>query len=188
MEKRSIASRVLSPVAAVFVVMAGSWLVYNTAWRLENSALHQALAAVSGTLLFLSVTFGALVVYPWAYFRGAPLHERTLACLANPFFWATKECARLYVSHSLAECLYYYLNPLTVWLFLGVVAQMGLAELLCRWRRKRRGEEIRVAAPGAVAALVGGLGLVIGLFAWGEGENAYVVFLEGYRALFGSGL
>ena len=187
-QQSSFRARFLHPVLVLFVVMASSWLVYNASWRFDSPLLHQALASVSGTILFLSVAFGALLVYSLAYSRGASLHERIIAALANPFFWATKECARLYVSHSFAECVYYYFNPLNLWLLLGVIAQMGLAEMLCRRRLAKRGEPIQVVVPGAAAALGGGLFLVIALFAWGQGEGAYVVFLEGYRALFGSGL
>jgi hypothetical protein len=188
MKREHFAGRILFPVGYVFIVMFTSWALYNLAWRLENHILHQFLAAVSGTVFFVSVTFGTLFVYPMTYFRGASLGERILASFANPFLWATKENIRLYISYSFAECMYYYLNPLNVWLVLGVVAQMGLAEMFCRWLRAKRGEEIRVFGAGSMAAFFIGLFLVIGLFAWGQGENAYVIFLSGYRKLFGAGI
>lgn len=183
-EKRDWRSRFLRPVLFVSIVAVSSWILYNLAWRLP---LHRLLASLSGTVLFVSVAFGALLVYPMAYFRGASLGERVAACLIVPFLWATKECVRLFVSFSLLESLYYYLNPLNIWLLLGVTAQMGLAEMLCRQQLKRRGEEVRVFHPAALAVFLGGLFLVVSLYAWGEGENAYVLFLEGYRSLFGAG-
>ena len=188
MEKQDFKKRFLRPVAVVFIIMTVSWSIYNTAWRLDSQTLHRSLAAISGTLLFLSVTFGTLYVYPAAFFRGASLRERILACLVNPLLWATKENVRLYISYSFAECLYYYLNPLSIWLFLGIVTQMGLAEMFCRWRQTKSGEAVRILGPGPVAAFVIGLFLTISLFAWGQGENVYVMFLAGYRTLFGSGL
>lgn len=188
MERQDFRKRVLQPVIIIFIIALLSWIVYNVAWRLENRTLHQALAAVSGTLLFVSVTFGTLFIYPAVYFRGASLRERVLASLVNPFLWATKENIRLSISYSLAECLYYYFNPLNIWLFLGIIAQMGLAEMLCRWMQARRGEDIRIFGAAPLAAFVGGLFLVICLFAWGQGENAYVIFLSGYRKLFGAGI
>jgi hypothetical protein len=180
--------RVFLPAAAVFVVMSASWIIYTLAWQLASSSLHQPLATISGTLLFVSVTFGALYVYSAMYFKGAPPSLRIAVCFVNPFLWMTKECARLYISYSFAECLYYYLNPLNVWLVLGIVAQMGLAEMFCRWRAAAKGREIGAFSPGGLAAFVIGLFLVVSLFAWGQGENAYVVFLSGYRQFFGSGL
>lgn len=188
MERQDFKKRFLYPVAVVFIIMSASWIIYSVAWRLESRFLHQTLASISGTILFLSVTFGTFFVYPMTFFRGASLPERIAASLINPFLWATKECFRLSISYTFAECLYYYFNPLSIWLFLGVVAQMGLAEMICRWRAAKRGEEMRIFAPGPVAAFVIGLFLVITLFAWGQGENVYVLFLTGYREFFGSGL
>jgi hypothetical protein len=188
LEKREFGNRILSPVAVVFVVMSASWIVYNLAWRLHSDSLHQVLAAVSGALLFVSVTFGTLYIYPAMFFKGASLPLRVAACFVNPFIWMTKECARLYISYSLAECLYYYLNPLNIWLVLGIVAEMGLMQMVCRWRAAAKGDETGAFSRGGLAAFVIGLFLVISLFAWGQGENAYVVFLSGYRHIFGSGL
>ena len=71
---------------------------------------------------------------------------------------------------------------------LGIVTQMGLAEMVCRWRQAKGGEEVRIFGAGPLAAFVVGLFLVISLFAWGQGESEYVIFLAGYRKLFGSGL
>lgn len=187
MEKQSFKRRFLSPLLILFAVMAGSWVVYNLAWRLGVPSLHRILAFGSGTLLFLSVSLGALFVYSLAYFRGASLGERVLASLVIPFLWATKECIRLYVSFSFLECLYYYLNPLNLWLLFGICAEMALAEMLCRKRLKSKGEPIRVMEPVAVCVFLASLFLVVSLYAWGEGENVYVIFLEGYRDFFGAG-
>ena len=122
-----------------------------------------------------------------AYFKGASLLERVAACLINPFLWATKECIRLYVSFSFLECVYYYANPLNVWLAFGVIAEMALAELICRQRLRKRGENLRVLHPYAAAILVISLSLVVSLYLWGEGENVYAMFLKGYRVFFGPG-
>jgi hypothetical protein len=91
------------------------------------------------------------------------------------------------MSFTLLESAYYYLNPLNIWLAFGVIAEMALAEMLCRQRRRRQGTAIRVLHPTAVAVFLISLFLVVSLYAWGEGENVYVLFLEGYRALFGPG-
>ena len=167
---------------------ASSWLMYNLAWHLENPALHHFLAMVCGTMMFISITFGPLLIYPWTYARGASPKERVFACLVTPFLWATKECIRLSISFTFLECLYYYVNPLSIWLACGLVAQMGLTELIVRWRQKRRGRSVKVLHPYPLAATIGGLFLVVFLYAWGSGENVYVMFLDGYRKLFGSGL
>lgn len=179
--------RFVRPVLCVFLVMTGSWVAYNLAWRLESVSLHEVLASLSGSLLFLSVALGTLVVYPMACFRGASLGERVAASLVNPFLWATKECVRLSVSFSFFECVYYYGNPLNIWLLLAVVSEMAVAEMCCRQRRRNRGADISVLHPTALAALLISLSLFAGIYLWGEGENMYAIFLEGYRVLFGPG-
>jgi hypothetical protein len=186
-ERPGFGKRFVRPVLVLFLVMVSSWLVYNLSWRLENVGLHRVLASLSGTLLFLSVAFGTLAVYPWVYFKGGSWKERVTASLVNPFLWATKECVRLCISFSFFECAYYYANPLNVWLAFGVIAEMGLAELLCRQRLRKGGDPVRVLHPLPVAALLIGLSLVVFLYLWGQGENAYALFLEGYRAFFGPG-
>lgn len=187
MKKRTFVKRFLFPLLTVSLVMSASWIAYNLAWRLGPGGIHRPLAAAAGALLFGSVAFGALFVYPAAFFRGASPGERAAACLVNPFLWATKECVRLSVSFSFFECVYYYLNPLNIWLLCGVFAEMALAEILCRASLRRRGEAVRVLHPAALGVLGVSLFLAVSLYAWGEGENAYVIFLEGYRRLFGAG-
>lgn len=186
-ERLGFRKRFVTPVMVVFAVMTLSWIAYNLAWRLESTTLHRFLASLSGTFLFLSVAFGTLWVYWTAYFRGASLPERVAACLINPFLWATKECIRLSISFSFLECVYYYANPLNIWLAFGVIAEMALAELICRQRLRRRGEDVRVLHPCAVAIFVISLSLVLSLYLWGQGENVYAMFLEGYRVFFGPG-
>jgi len=179
--------RLVSPVLVFFVIMTSSWIAYNLAWRLENATLHRVVASVSGALLFLSVALGTLAVYSMAYFRGASLKERIAASLINPFLWATKECLRLCISFSLLESVYYYFNPLNIWLAFGIAAEMALAEMVCRQRRRSQGADIRVLHPAAVAVFLISLSLVVSLYLWGEGENVYALFLEGYRGFFGPG-
>jgi len=188
MDELNFKKRFILPVLTVFLVMVISWIVYNLAWRIDTHFIHQTLATISGTLLFVSVTFGALFIYPLAYFRGASLTERVAASLINPFLWATKECFRLLTSFTFFESLYYYFNPLTLWLLCGVFAQMGLVEIICRKKMKNQGHEITVMHPAALAVLSVSLFLVIFLYAWGQGENIYVIFLEWFRKFFGPGV
>lgn len=187
MKRLGFRERLVTPVLVVFVVMTLSWIAYNVAWRLENATLHRVVASLSGTLLLLSVALGPLAVYCMACFRGATLKERIWASLINPFLWATKECLRLCVSFSLLESVYYYFNPLNVWFAFGIAAEMALAEMICRQRRRGQGADIRVLHPTAVAVLLVSLSLVVSLYLWGEGENVYALFLEGYRVFFGAG-
>ncbi|MBN1573688.1 MAG: hypothetical protein JW984_10885 [Deltaproteobacteria bacterium] len=188
MEKRSFMNRFIIPVLIVFVVMSVSWIVYNLSWRLDNDTIHQLLADISGTLLFISITFGVIVVYSMAFFRRASLLERVIASFVNPAIWVIKEVFRMFTSFSITESLYFAANPLVVWLVLGTITQMGLLEIILRWRLKRRGEKVKVFNIPAILAFALGLFLVIVLYAWGRGENVFSFYLEMYRAIFGAGV
>jgi hypothetical protein len=188
MEKRAFFSRFVVPVLVVFLLMAASFAVYSVAWKINAYVLQQVLSTVSGVILFFTIAFGTFVVYPMAYFRGASAAERIIASLINPFAWATKEVVRITMSFTLAESLYFYLSPLQVAVFFAAVAEMGLAELLCRRAAKKRGEPIAVFSIPSIAALVAGLAVVAFLFAWEQGVYAFYIFIEGFRGLFGPGV
>jgi hypothetical protein len=187
MERSNLLKRLVTPILMLLLLMVCSWIVYNLAWRLDNHLIHRALALVSGTLLFLSVAFGAAVVYPLAYFRGASLRERVIVSSITPFIWMTKECARLYVSFSFSECLYYYFNALNIWLICALCMEMAFVEMICRWVLRRRGEKVKVLGFSAVA--VAGLSLAVFLlmFMMGQGETFYARYLELYRFFFNAG-
>lgn len=188
MEKQSFMSRFITPILIVFAVMSISWIVYNLSWRLDNDMIHHLLADIFGTLFFVSITFGVVVVYSKAFFRGATLLERVIASFVNPLIWVIKEFFRMLTSFAVTESLYFSLNPLVIWLVLGIIAQMGLLEIICRWRLKRKGEEIRVFNFPAILAFSLGLFLVVILYAWGRGENVFSFYLEMYRTIFGAGV
>lgn len=181
--------RVVRPTLLVFAAALVSFLGYFVPRHWGDGALfHPALAGLFGTGAFLSVAFGPLYIGTIATVRGAALVERIPAAFVTPFLWMTKEVVLLTESHPLAECFYWYLNPLNLWLSLFVLVQLGVGTLIARSILKRRGAEVKVVTAAPVLVIVGSLSLVIALFAWGKGENVYVLFLEGYRHLFGSGV
>lgn len=187
MERLDFRKRFVFPVMSLLFLMICSWIVYNLAWRLDNHSIHLALALIFGTLFFLSVAFGAAIVYPLTFFRGASLKERIIASSVIPVIWMTKECARLFISFSFLECLYYYLNPLNIWLLCGLCVEMGTAEMICRWRLRKRGQDVKAIVPLAVVAICIGLFIGILIFILGEGETFYARYLELYRFFFNSG-
>mgnify|MGYP001823425500 FL=1 len=180
--------RTLRAVAGVVTGAALSWLIYEHSAEIGSEPAQELVAKLSGSAYFLAVAFGAFYVYLVASLDDLPLLYRAIAALTTPFLWMTKECVRLLESHPLLECLYYYANPLNLWLVLLVALEMGLATLVARKMRASRGEPIRALAPAPLATIVVSLSLFIGLYAWGRGENAYVLFLSGYRTLFGAGV
>ena len=188
MVKGSFTKRFVRPAAEVLIVMAVSFIVYNISWRIENRFLHDGLAYVFGVIYFSSLAFGTLYVYRQAFFRGAGPAERILCSLINPFIWSTKEVVVLTGIYTLGESLYFYLNPVNVLLYSGVLAQIGLSEILCRRKMKRSGQPVRVVTVPAAAALILGLSSVVLMFAWELGVHHFYIFQEGYKALFGYGV
>ena len=181
MEKQSFNRRFAYPVSVVFVIMVLSMVTYHQSRSIDSVAVHRMLATVSGTTWFLSVAFGSFFVYAVAFMRGATMTERLLAMSVTPLAWATKEVFRLSESHTVAECLYWYLNPLNIWLVSFMVLEAGLADIFCRFLMKRKGQAIRVANPQSLATVIASLVFAISCYAWGKGENIYVIFLAGYR-------
>jgi hypothetical protein len=180
--------RTIVPVLTVFIVMGVSFVGYFGSRHLDGGPVQQWMACFFGTTYFLSIAFGALYVFAASRLRGAGLLQCILASLINPLIWMTKEVLRLSESHPFLESLYWYFNPLDIWLLSFVILEMGLATLMVRTILKQRGEEVRVFTPGPVLTVLGSLIFAISIYAWGEGENVYVFFLEGYRVLFGYGL
>ncbi len=188
MKKQNFNRRFLYPVLIIFAIMAVSFICYYGARSIENQTLYRIIAKIFGTTYFLSVAFGTLYVYTATYIRGASRGERILASVINPFIWATKECCMQLPIYSIAESLYYYLNPLNLWLLFLVILEMGIGTLIARRMLKNRGEDLRVITPASIALITVSLFLVIFAYAWGKGENFFVIFLEGYRVLFGTGI
>ena len=187
MERPASRPRIWRPVLFVFLLATVSYLIYYGSRLVENPVIHQALAATFGTIYFVSIFFGALYIYTDCYVRGVPLGRRIVAASLVPFLWMTKDVLIMMRAHPVVESLYWYLNPLSIWIACLLVLESGLGTLIGRYTLKRRGREIRVVTVAPLVAIVIGSALFAGILAWGQGENVYVFFLDGYRRLFGSG-
>jgi hypothetical protein len=188
MSEKSMVKRTIIPVFWVLLIALVSMTGYFASRAAGGGEWQSAFTMVLGISYFVSVAFGTLFVFSSATIGGAPMREKVLGSFVVPFAWATKEVLRLTESHPVSECLYWYVNPLNVWLVTLMTLEMGVATLIARWVLKRRGEADRVATPGPIAVIVGSLVFVIAAYAWGKGENIYVIFLSGYRLIFGSGV
>jgi hypothetical protein len=178
----------LTPFLSVLLVAMASYLIYYGSRRIDNQFLHRSLAASSGLVYFCSIVLGPLYIYTAGYLKGATPGGRILLASLLPFLWITKDVLVLTESHPLVECLYWYLNPLSAWMVCLVAIEIGGGTLLARYILKRRGEPIRVVSPAAAATILVGLVVAGTILAWGQGENLFSVYLDGYRLLFGSGL
>jgi hypothetical protein len=185
MEQQNFTRRVVTPALAVLIVMVGSWILYDQAWRIGSHAMHQRTAYLAGILLFLSIGFGPLYVYPRAFFRGASLGERILASLVTPVAWNAKEILGVSEVFTWGESLYYGLNPVFFMCLSVAAVQMGLCEMVCR-RLRNRGvsEPAPVVTPTPLVAVVVGLVCMAVLLLWDMGAQGFYIFQEGYKALF----
>lgn len=188
MKKREALKVLHEPLFIVAIIALLSYFVYYSSRQIPNSALHQVLAAGFGTIYFLSIFFGPLFIYTTKYVQGDPLGKRILASCAIPFIWVTKDVFVLMESHPFLECLYWYFNPLTIWMLCLLAIELGLGTLLGRILLKRRGLAIRVISLIPIVAILIGTATFAGIYAWGQGENLFSLYLHGYRLLFGSGI
>jgi len=187
-ERASFQHRILEPVIVIFFLAALSYMGYFGSRSLENDTLRLYLATATGGVYFMCLSLGPLVIFTITTLKGASLAERILASLAIPFIWMTKDVILLTQSHPLLESLYWFFNPLYIWLTCLLVAEMGLGTLIARTIIKRRREAVKVVTPAPLLAIIFGMIIFSGLFAWGQGENIYAFYLEVYRLLFGSGV
>ncbi len=179
---------ILKPLLSAFLLALISYLIYYGSRRIENRPVQQILAALFGTIYFCCIFFGPLYIYTQGYLRGLALPARILASSIIPFLWITKDVLLLTESHPFLECLYWYINPLSVWMACLLTVEMGLGTLLARYLLKRNGRSIKVVSlTPVVAIIIGGL-IFGGIFAWGQGENLFSIYLDGYRLLFGAGV
>ncbi len=183
--KTSFVKRTVVPVSIVLFTMAATSVIYNYSWRINNVTLQWIVANVSAVLLFVSIGFGALVIYPVAFFRGAGTAERIIASLVTPIAWDIKEIVRVSQYFTYPEALYYGINQVFLLSIFGAFAQMGLCELICRWRLSKRGEgPARVFSAIPVISILLGLGAFYVILIWGVGVHFFYIYVEGYKALF----
>ena len=183
--KPSVFKRVISPAGVPLITFALSWVVYENAWRIDILWLRQVLSFLSGIVMFVSIGFGTLLVYPIAFSRNAGPAERVAACLITPILWDLKEIIRVTEFFTLGESIYYGFNPVFLGLVAATLFQMGFMEALCRWRTRWGGSNIRsVVWPAPAVTMFLGLSGVFLFLAWGVGVHWFYIYQEGYKALF----
>ena len=104
------------PLIQIALLAVVSYLGYYGARGIASQPLRQGLASIAGTFYFISIFFGPLYIYTRAYLEGLPLVRRVLLASLIPFIWMSKDILVMLESHPLLECLYWYFNPLYIWL------------------------------------------------------------------------
>lgn len=177
--------RVIVPAGIVFLVMVISLILYWLSRHIDDRFLHNLVSHVFAVLLFLSIGFGSILVYPLAFFRGAGAGERIFASLFTPVAWTIKEIVRVNDYFTFWESLYYGLNSLTLLTIFGTFGLMGICEIICRAVvRKQSRHLIEIITPVPVAAIFVSIIALYVLFIWGMGVHWFYIYMEGYKALF----
>jgi hypothetical protein len=187
MEQKSVLKRSIIPVAVVLATMIVTSIIYlHLAWRINaGNPIRPVVTALSSAVLFISIGFGALFIYPKGFFGGASAAERIAACLFTPVVWNLKEMVRVSEFFTFGETLYYGLNTAFLLALFGTLGLMGLSELLCRRKLNKFGEEpVKVLSPAPVLAICAGLAALYICLLWGLGVHFFYIYIDGYRALF----
>lgn len=187
MQKEKLSQRFFYPVFSVILIVSISYFGYYGARRIPNEELLQMLTKLFGSIYFFGMVLGPLYIWVVTTLRGASLTERLLATLFIPFLWMTKGVIAHLESHPALESLYWYYNPLYIWITCLLAMHIGLGTMIARLFQKRQGQEVKVISILPLAFLFGGFLVFVGIFAWGQGENIYSLFLEGYRFIFNVG-
>ena len=108
-----------------------------------------------------------------------------MASLFTPITWILKEIVRVTAFFSLGESIYFGLNQLFLLTIVGAFAQMGLCEVICRWRLKsHEQEQVHLFSSTAVAFMLLGIVGIYVLFIWGWGTGFFYIYMKVYKAIF----
>jgi len=181
--KKGFFHRFAIPVFAVMIPLIVAFIIYFNSWRIENHTVHQFAAIASGLLMILGAMLGALLVYPLAYFREAKLSERIIAALVPGIAFVLYQIYIASGVFSFSESLYYGLNPVSITIFFLAFGFMGFCELVGRWMRKRRGENIKVLTFVPIAAIAVMLTEFYAATIWRNGAHFFYAYVDIYMAL-----
>ncbi|RJP21297.1 MAG: hypothetical protein C4520_09795 [Candidatus Abyssobacteria bacterium SURF_5] len=183
--KKPFLQRLFLSAGAALIVMLLSSLAYHNSWKIGSDAAQQLVASISAVILFISIGFGASFVYPFLRKSGAGPAERILASLAVPAVWNVKEMIRVSEFFTFGETLYYGLNQVFLLAVFASLAQMGLLEIIMRWRQNHNQEQ-KIALFSPIPLISIGLGLVAFyiIMLWGTGVHFFYWYGRLYRLLF----
>lgn len=173
-------TRILRP--SLFAVVAMVALTVVERWG-RSAGLPLGVANAAAMAFFVILLAAPLVLYPIAFFRGAPPGLRVLAATIPGLWWWLTEVLFRLGAHSLPEAIYLTLFlPNFVWVEL-LALEIVVAEIGCRFVARRRSPEApRVfnrATTIATATVVGfflGTGFLL--------PSYYRAFQTGYRDAF----
>jgi hypothetical protein len=151
--------------AIVFAVWAISLALYDLGPPLVGTI---AIVPYCATLVL-----GTSFAYPAMRRRGNGVALSTVAAALVPALWMAKECWAMSRMYTVAEALYYALNPIALGLYWVIAVQISVAELLLQRRHGRRW-----------AALHSGAGLTLGVAGAAAVFVALVIYTHDATVIF----
>jgi hypothetical protein len=180
------------PLARLFVPASSVlffWIILNLAYQVVGSiddvSLYRTLAASICVLLFGSVGFSSLLIYPIMYFNGASFKFRVMGVYILPLAWCLKELYRVTAGVTFLEGLFFaFFTSIQLWLLSGQIGLIGISELLCRLKAKNKDTSIKILTPGPVIAIFFSLAATYFIIIWDGGLSFHLMIKMIYRALF----
>ena len=184
LQQQSFTRRFVFPAVLIFAIWLCMKLIYETTWRLNLGEVKNTLSWFFGLGNEIFRMAAPIIAYPIAYFRGATPKERILACLTPCLGWYFYQLYLAFGVFSLGETLYYGLSSACLFSFFNTLSVMGVCELICRNRLKKRGEVIKTWNPIAIGSIFLGPASAFLMLVWGGGTHWFYIYIEGYKFLF----
>ena len=185
MELQSFFRRIITPIALVLVVMAGSIYLYNATLYILKPPWHGLVVNVSAVLMFASIWLGALFSNTMAFFRGASFRERLLVCLFPACVWSAKVWLSAVGIYSWGELMFLLLHHIILGCPVVALVCMGISELWCRaiYRGRTGDRSVRILGFSNLSVLFIGVTLTL-LMLWNGGHDYYYLYMDVYTYLF----
>ena len=183
-EKQSVTKRFLIPCGTMLAIALVMQLVHNHLWQVAPPQIHQKVGVLVGVGGFLLRFLSPVVAYPWAYFRGANLIERAVAGSTPYLFWLMTHLIIGFGVFGPGQTVYYALNTIFMIPLFENISLMGICEVICRSRVRKRNSEMRVWTPGPILAFLSGPAVIALMWVWGGGVHWFYIYQEGYKLLF----
>lgn len=185
-ERRFFKDRFLVPVSVPLAIWLALHVLCNNIDIIRDPALYRGTAFLAHVLVVIVVGFSsALFVFPLMYSRGSTLAERIAGSYLLPLLFIVKEVYRVNEFFTFGESLYYAFSSMLLLLILGQAGLIGISEIICRYRYRRRGLlSGPVLSAGPVLSLLLSIAAIFVILIWNTGENWFYFYQEGYRILF----
>jgi hypothetical protein len=181
----SVSLNIFLPILTITII---SLFLYYSSRNIPNYSLRIFLASASGLVYFICILFSPLFIFILLDLKGIGFKKAVSFSLVIPVLWMIKDVIVLIESHPFIEALYWLLNPLYIWYSCLLIIDFGFGTLLVRYIKRRQGSQEQVFTAKPVIAILVAVTIAAGIFAWGQGENIYSLYLDGYRLLYGFGI